>query len=257
MTVQEEERAGRQATATASTKSSGKADDRRMRRLELLAGRRLTATGSPIAATLSRVPFVALIILLLAGGIVGVLWLNTMSDATGLRASKSRLAQMDLDTDIEAVRKDIAALKDPARLDAQARALGLVPPPGDAAMIVIDNAGNGTVIGTPTPVAGPPQTASAATTAAGVPAAALAPPTVADPAKLSAAPAATAAPKVETTAVPRSVAPAKTAQASPVRGETTQPRPTQPSRTRGSPAQAKSNAAKPITTTPATSGAGQ
>jgi len=222
MTVQEEERAAGQAGRTASTKSSGKAYHRRMRREELIAGRRLTATGSPIAATLSRVPFVALIILLLAGGIVGVLWLNTMSDATGLRASKSRLAQMDLDTDIEAARRDIAALKDPARLDAQARALGLVPPAGDAAMIVIDKQGKGTVVGTPTPVAGPPQTA----------------------------PAATATTVAATTAQPTRV-PGKTTLAGPTQAPPTQAPPTQ-----APPTHPGSTAApKPIPTTSAATGA--
>jgi hypothetical protein len=172
MTAQETEQITVQPSRSPTTRSSMKAYDRRTRRQQALAGRRLTATGSPVAATLSRLPFVAVIILLLAGGIVGVLWLNTMSDAAGLRGSQSKLAQMDLDTQIEAAQKDIAGLKNPALLDSKARALGLVPP-GDAAIIVIGPDRKATVLGTPTPVgeptapvqpaAAPP--ASAATTA--------------------------------------------------------------------------------------------
>jgi len=172
MTAQETEQITVQPSRSPTTRSSVKAYDRRTRRQQALAGRRLTATGSPVAATLSRLPFVAVIILLLAGGIVGVLWLNTMSDAAGLRGSQSKLAQMDLDTQIEAAQKDIAGLKNPALLDSKARALGLVPP-GDAAIIVIGPDRKATVLGTPTPVgeptapvqpaAAPP--ASAATTA--------------------------------------------------------------------------------------------
>ncbi len=172
MTAQGTEQITVQPSRSPTTRSSVKAYDRRTRRQQALAGRRLTATGSPVAATLSRLPFVAVIILLLAGGIVGVLWLNTMSDAAGLRGSQSKLAQMDLDTQIEAAQKDIAGLKNPALLDSKARALGLVPP-GDAAIIVIGPDRKATVLGTPTPVgeptapvqpaAAPP--ASAATTA--------------------------------------------------------------------------------------------
>ena len=57
------QRAGRRATSTA------KAYDRRSRREQAVATGRLTRTGSPIAAAMSRVPFVATIILLLAAGV--------------------------------------------------------------------------------------------------------------------------------------------------------------------------------------------
>ena len=170
MTAQETQRVAiqpaKERRPTAPTRSAGKAYDRRIRREQLVSGRRLTATGSPLAATLSRVPYVAVIILLLAGGIVGVLWLNTMSDAAGLRAGQSRLAQMELDTKIEAAQKDIAALKNPALLDVQARSLGLVPP-SDAAMLEIGTDGKVAVIGSPAPAG--VISSAAATTAAPLP----------------------------------------------------------------------------------------
>jgi hypothetical protein len=197
MTAQETEQITVQPSRSPTTRSSVKAYDRRTRRQQALAGRRLTATGSPVAATLSRLPFVAVIILLLAGGIVGVLWLNTMSDAAGLRGSQSKLAQMDLDTQIEAAQKDIAGLKNPALLDSKARALGLVPP-GDAAIIVIGPDRKATVLGTPTPVGEP----TAPVQPAAAPPASAAPP----------APAATTAPVVTTAPVGKS---AKAAPATP------------------------------------------
>ena len=157
--------------------AAGKAYSRRLRRQQSVT-QRLTTTGSPITAALTRVPFVALIILLLAGGIVGVLYLNTVSDATGLKASDSRRAQLDLNTQIEGANKDIADLKNPARLAAEAQALGLVPA-GDVAILSVGANGVVSIIGTPTPVPMPapaapavsPTTAPAAATGASIAAA--------------------------------------------------------------------------------------
>lgn len=159
MTAQETERVDAPGNGVvdariASSKSADKAYGRRLRRQELARGSRLTRTGSPITAALTRVPFVALVLLLLSGGVVGVLYLNTISDAAGLRASQSRLAQIDLDTRIEAANKTISAMKDPAHLAAEAKALGLVPPV-DAARMQIGADGAVTVIGTPTAVPSP------------------------------------------------------------------------------------------------------
>ncbi len=162
MTAQQTQRVDPAPARSGSTKSSDKAYQRRIRREQALAGGRLTRTGSPISAALSRVPYVAAIILLLAGGIVGVLWLNTMSDAAGLRATHSRINQMDLTTQIEAADKQISGLQDPARLAAEAANLGLVVP-GDVGLLQVGSDGKGTVIGTPTPAPGPAVPATATT----------------------------------------------------------------------------------------------
>jgi hypothetical protein len=163
MTADETGPEAQRATGRGAT-SAAKAYERRSRRESAVASGRLTRTGSPIAAAMSRVPFVATIILFLAAGIVGVLWLNTMSDATGLRATASRVRQAQIKTDIEALQKDVNTLRDPARLAAEASRLGLVPV-GDPALLVVGADGKGTVIGTPTPVPGPVPAAPAATTA--------------------------------------------------------------------------------------------
>jgi hypothetical protein len=194
-----------------STRSAAKAYDRRVRRQEQVRGSRLTRTGSPVTAALTRVPFVALVLLLLAGGVVGVLYLNTVSDAAGLRASQSRLAQMDLNTRIEAANMTIAAMKDPARLAAEAKALGLVLP-ADAAMIQIGPDGKVTVIGKPTVVPSPtPAPAPTAPPVTAVATVVVVAPTAPTPPKVAApkvvAPTATAA----TVVAPKVIAPKATA----------------------------------------------
>ena len=220
MTAQETELVDRPASR--STVSAGKAYQRRTRRQQAVQGGRLTSTGSPIASALSRVPFVAMIIALLAGGIVGVLWLNTMSDAAGLQATESRLNQMALTAAIQSASRNIAANQDPALLAAQAQSLGMVPP-ADAAILVVGKDGKGTVIGTPTPVhnaapalavAGPATTAAPATSPAlattAAPATTRAPATTGAPGT-TAAPVTTAAPS--TTAAVHKSSPAQIASA--------------------------------------------
>lgn len=174
MTADETEPAEQRANGRLAD-SAARAYQRRSRREGAVAAGRLTRTGSPITAAMSRLPFVATIIGLLAIGIVGVLWLNTMSDATGLKATESRIRQAGLKTDIEALQKDVNTLNDPARIAAQAGRAGMVQP-GDAAMLEVGADGTGTVLGTPTPVAAPatavpttPTTAPMATTPATTP----------------------------------------------------------------------------------------
>ncbi len=237
MTAQETERVDLRPARVTSTKSAGKAYERRVRREVAVngrvSGRNLTRTGSPIAAALSRVPFVAVIILMLAGGIVGVLLLNTMSDTVGLQASNSRLNQMSLTLAIQQDTRDIAAEKNPARLAARAKALGLVPP-GDAAMLEVGPDGQGTVIGTPTPVAVPtPVNLVPPAAARTTPAQTTAPQTTAPQTTALK----TGAPK--TTAAPKATAPKATAP------KTTGPQANAP----------KTTAAK--TTAPTSTGAGQ
>lgn len=228
MTADETEPAAQQADGRRAD-SARAAYQRRSRRQGKVDPGRLTRTGSPIAAAMSRLPFVASIIGLLAIGIVGVLWLNTMSDATGLRATESRIRQAMLKTDIEALHKDVNILNDPARIAAQADRAGMVQP-GDAAMLEVGADGTGRVLGTPTPVAAPvtalpatpttapvvlppltttPATSTASSTAAGTATSATAKVTSANTAP--AAPTATNAPASRTAGTsPAATNPAKT-----------------------------------------------
>lgn len=114
----------------------------------------LLATGRPVAATLARVPFVIALIAVLAGGVGGVLYLNTKIDESGMRTEQAKSTAADLRLQIEALDRTIAGLNATPHLADEARALGLVPA-GDTAMIVITEK-NGKlrskIVGDPTPV---------------------------------------------------------------------------------------------------------
>jgi hypothetical protein len=144
------------------------------------------------------------LIAILGGGIAAVLWLNTLTDEAGMRTSTARNSSTDLRLTIEALQRDVANLDSTPRIADDAAALGMVPV-GDAAMLVIDGTGAGSVIGTPSAVPGPPPPAAVAP----APAAAAAP---AAPAVTSPTPppadAAAAAPPVDPAAAAAAAAPA-------------------------------------------------
>ena len=252
MTAQETERIDAGSTAASpgsrTTAAAGKAYERRMRRSQSVAERRLTTTGSPITSALTRVPFVGLIILLLAGGVVGVLYLNTLSDAAGLRASDSRRTQLDLNTQIEAANKNIADLKNPARLAAEAQALGLVPA-GDAAIISVGADGKGSIIGTPTPVPTPAPAAPAALPNAA--AATTAPAAAASTAAASATSAAAKPAPAKTTPVKATPAKTTPAKATPAKAAAAKTTPAKTTPAKAAPAQAAPAKSTPAKTTPA------
>lgn len=140
----------------ATSRAAERARQRRRRRQQGAAPSRLQATGRPVSAALSRVPFVIALIAVLAGGVGGVLYLNTTIDESGMRTEQAKATAAELRLQIEALDRTIAELRATPHLAEQARALGLVPA-GDAAMIVITEK-NGKmktkVIGDPTPVSG-------------------------------------------------------------------------------------------------------
>ncbi|MTD16517.1 hypothetical protein GIS00_21505 [Nakamurella sp. YIM 132087] len=143
--------------------SADKAYARRERRAALARGDRLTDTGRPVRAALSRVPFVLAIMLLLAGGIAGVLLLNTLTDAADLETQRSRSVQETLLMDVQEQQQNVARLNSTDEIARAARELGLVPA-GDAPFLVIDKNGKGTVIGSPSAVPTPTTTTPAAAT---------------------------------------------------------------------------------------------
>jgi len=66
---------------------------------------RLTAVGRPVRASLGKVPVVLAAIVLLAGGIAGVLTINTMSDELGLQVSRTNTTIGDLQLQVEALQQ--------------------------------------------------------------------------------------------------------------------------------------------------------
>ncbi len=114
---------------------------------------RRPATGSrprltivpKLAARAPRVPFVLCVVALLAGGLVGLLLLNTSLQrgayvAGGLRAQSAALYEQQ-----QALQRRVAALQDPQRVSHRAEALGMVPNDSPAFLVL----GSGKVLGKP------------------------------------------------------------------------------------------------------------
>lgn len=192
---------------------------------------RLTSTGTPIRSAMARVPFVLLVMVLMAGGIVAALTLSTMTDESALQTNRSQQQQVDLRLKIEAAKRDVLSLGSLPRLQQQAVALGLVPA-GDAAILVVGPDGKPTVVGTPTPVPGP--TPPATTT-----------PVPATTALTTSAPTTS----VLTTSVPTQPAQTKTAGSSTAQTKTAQTKTAQTKTARANTAPADSRSVKTSGTT--------
>ncbi|MGI8418227.1 MAG: hypothetical protein ACR2P2_18900 [Nakamurella sp.] len=149
-----------------------RAYDKRRRRTQrisaLTADPRLVRVGLPIREAMAKIPFVIVIIGLLAVGGFGVLYLNTRTDEAGIRATESQQASDDLKLRIESLQRDIAAMDATSEIARKAQEMGLVQV-GDPAIIVVPSKGAATVIGTPMPAPTPvsaAQTNAARTNAA-------------------------------------------------------------------------------------------
>jgi hypothetical protein len=75
----------------------------------------------------SKVPFVVLVLLVLGGGLVGLLVLNTSLQQGAFYEASLQDQQNALATKQEDLRLKIAGLRDPQRLAREARSLGMVP----------------------------------------------------------------------------------------------------------------------------------
>ena len=146
--------------------SARRAYARRQRRTAKMSGSRLLTPGRPVASAMNRAPFVVMLIAILGGGIAAVLWLNTLTDEAGMRTSTSRMSATDLRLVIEAMQRDVAILDATPRIAKAAAKLGMVPA-GDAAMLIVDKSGAGSVLGTPSAVPGPPAPTTTAPTTTG------------------------------------------------------------------------------------------
>lgn len=94
-----------------------------------------------------RVPFVTLVSLLLVGGVVGLLLFNThMQQASFVATSLESRAAM-LDAREQSLRMELDRLRDPQRVAAQAKQLGMVPAASPAFLRLSD----GAVLGSPAP----------------------------------------------------------------------------------------------------------
>ncbi|MFJ6660653.1 septum formation initiator family protein [Streptomyces sp. NPDC091377] len=112
---------------------------------------RLFPTGSGQAA---RTPFVLLVVVLLGGGLIGLLVLNSALSEGSFRLADLQRDTKDLTDEQQALQRDIDAYAAPDALQRRARELGMVPG-GDPAFLGPD----GKVRGVPSPAAPAPAAA--------------------------------------------------------------------------------------------------
>ncbi|UXY27041.1 septum formation initiator family protein [Streptomyces sp. HUAS TT20] len=96
----------------------------------------------------ARTPFVLLVVLLLGGGLIGLLVLNSALSEGSFRLDDLQKQTKNLTDEQQALQRDIDAYSAPDALQRRARELGMVPG-GDPAFLDPD----GTVKGAPSPAA--------------------------------------------------------------------------------------------------------
>jgi hypothetical protein len=119
------------------------------------AGPRLRVAPPPPVSG-PRVPFVALVLLLVVGGVLGILVVNTKIAENSFRLDRLNKHQATLDVRQQSLEQQIANAESPGNLAAQARKLGLVDS-GPPAYIRLQD---GKVIGVPQPAGGAPAVTS-------------------------------------------------------------------------------------------------
>ncbi|MDF6021645.1 septum formation initiator family protein [Streptomyces sp. JH34] len=102
---------------------------------------RLMPSGPSTAA---RTPFVLLVVLLLAGGLISLLLLNSALNEGSFRLSKLKRETTELTDEQQALQRDVDSYSEPDALERRARELGMVPG-GSPAFLNQD----GTVSGVP------------------------------------------------------------------------------------------------------------
>lgn len=107
------------------------------------------APPAPISAP--RAPFIAVVILLVVAGVIGILLINTRTNENSFKLSRLQDQQAALDNQQQNLENQIAGYESTGNLDAAARRLGLVKA-GTPAYIRLPD---GRVIGVPKPGEGP------------------------------------------------------------------------------------------------------
>jgi cell division protein FtsB len=95
----------------------------------------------------ARVPFVALVSVLLVGGVAGLLFFNTSMQQVSFQATALEQKASVLEAQRQALQMELDTLRDPQRVALQARQMGMVPPASPAFIRL----GDGKVLGTPLP----------------------------------------------------------------------------------------------------------
>jgi hypothetical protein len=117
----------------------------------------------PLPVVVPRAPFIALILVLVVGGVLGILVLNTKINENAFRLHDLRQRQTTLDQRQSELEQQLADHESPNNLAAAACKLGLVPAGAPAFIRLPD----GQVIGVPRPASGEPCVSSRQASGAG------------------------------------------------------------------------------------------
>ncbi|WP_157018258.1 hypothetical protein [Cryptosporangium arvum] len=100
----------------------------------------------------SRAPFIVLVLVLAAGGLIGLVLLNTAVNENAFRLHDLDTEQSRLDKEEQRLQQALQDQESPKKLADRAKDLGLVPA-GDPGFVVLPE---GKVVGTPVPAKAPP-----------------------------------------------------------------------------------------------------
>ncbi|WP_375736140.1 hypothetical protein [Polymorphospora lycopeni] len=110
----------------------------------------------PRPVAVPRAPFVAAVLVLVVGGVLGILVINTKINENAFRLDSLQTEQAALDVREQKLKREIAQHEAPGNLTARARQLGLVESKQPAFIRLPD----GQVIGIPQPAGGQPAISS-------------------------------------------------------------------------------------------------
>ncbi|HEY2948757.1 MAG TPA: hypothetical protein VGJ53_10240 [Micromonosporaceae bacterium] len=110
----------------------------------------------PAPVRVPHAPFVLLVLIVVVGGVLGILLVNTKINENAIRLERLQQQQAGLDLHEQQLRQQIAEFESPGNLAAHARELGLVPA-GTPAFIRLPD---GRVVGVPQPAGGQPSITS-------------------------------------------------------------------------------------------------
>jgi hypothetical protein len=119
----------------------------------------------PLPVAVPRAPFIALILVVVVGGVLGILVVNTKINENAFRLSELREQQAALDVQEQQLKQEIARAEAPGNLTAAASKLGLVK--GTPVQIRLPD---GRLTGMMTPATEPPSIASQQDAGTGEPA---------------------------------------------------------------------------------------
>lgn len=108
---------------------------------------RLTVVPRASSRRAARMPFMALVSLLLVGGVAGLLFFNTSMQQTSFAATSLENRAERLEAQRQGLQMELETLRNPQRIAVQAKGMGMVPGAAPAFVRLSD----GTVLGKPVP----------------------------------------------------------------------------------------------------------